>query len=172
MNSLKPGSGADYLVPPPAARLPGNRVGVPAGDEIAFGRGPSSGPLSRPQWGGLLTVCLRFGNSIKQTFGGSIGSSQNGRLDPSGSFPPAFGTARRHVAGMRRIEHQQEFGRWSEPAKLAVRPTLSQTVGKRMTTLRVRPRSHAPPQGKRTRLSRGHLVWDCATSNFGAGAAG
>jgi hypothetical protein len=71
---------------------------------------------------------------------------------------------------MRSIEHRQEFGRMSEPEKLAVWPVLSPTVRKRLIALGLAPKRYAQPQGKRTRPSRGQLVWDAALSNFGADA--
>jgi hypothetical protein len=73
---------------------------------------------------------------------------------------------------MRSIEHRQEFGRLSESEKLAVWPVLSPTVVKRLIAFGLAPKRHALPQGKRTKPGRGQLVWNGATSNFGAGETG
>ncbi|MET3900468.1 hypothetical protein ABIB57_004434 [Devosia sp. UYZn731] len=73
---------------------------------------------------------------------------------------------------MRSIEHRQEFGRLSEREKLAVWPGLSPTVRKRLIAFGLALKRYAQSQGTRTKPGRGQLVWNGATSNFGAGAAG
>jgi hypothetical protein len=73
---------------------------------------------------------------------------------------------------MRSTEHRQEFGRLSEWEKLAVWPVLSPTVRKRLIAFGLAPKRYALPQGKRTKPGRGQLVWNGATSSFGAGATG
>jgi cytochrome c553 len=73
---------------------------------------------------------------------------------------------------MRSLEHRREFGRLSEPEKLAVWPVLSQTVRKGLIALGLAPKRHALPQGKRNKPSRGQLMWDGATFYSDAGAVG